>query len=329
MLEVDGAPLLETKSLRKEFPVGGGLVRRLRSGEGGTLVAVDDVSLSVDRGRTLGLVGESGSGKSTLGRLILQLHEPTSGEILYRGRSVLGRGARETRELRRKIQVVFQDPYSSLNPTMSVRQTLTEVLTVHRICDKSVRNERIDELLERVGLTPEDADRRPRNFSGGQRQRVAIARALAVAPEFVVADEAVSALDVSVQAQVLNLFMRLQDELGLTYLFISHDLSVMRHISQNVAVMYLGKVVERAPTKELFAEPLHPYTQALMKAAPKPVPRRHDPVPAVTGDIPSPIDRPSGCHFHPRCKHAMPICRETFPELRTPGPERAVACHLY
>jgi len=324
----DAAPLVETRSLTKHFPVRGGVARRLRGHRPGAIVAVEDVSLAIRRGETVGLVGESGSGKSTFGRLLLQLYRPTAGDILFEGRSVLGQSERRTRELRKRIQVIFQDPYSSLNPTMTVRQMLNEVLSVHRIVPKEIRDARVTELLERVGLAPEFAGRRPHQFSGGQRQRIGIARALAVEPEFIVADEAVSALDVSVRAQVLNLMMRLQEELGLTYLFISHDLTVMRHISEHVAVMYLGRVVELSPTETLFAEPLHPYTQALLKAAPTPKPRRKEITPAVSGDIPSPIDRPSGCHFHPRCKFVMPICRTEYPALRRVGGS-VVACHLY
>jgi oligopeptide transport system ATP-binding protein len=324
----EATPLVETRGLTKHFPIHGGMARRLRGHARAAIVAVEDVSLAIRLGETVGLVGESGSGKSTFGRLLLQLYPPTSGDILFEGRSVLGQSERRTRELRRRIQVIFQDPYSSLNPTMTVRQMLAEVLAVHRIVPRDLRDPRIAELLERVGLAPEFAGRRPHQFSGGQRQRVGIARALAVEPEFIVADEAVSALDVSVRAQVLNLLMRLQEELGLTYLFISHDLTVMRHISQHVAVMYLGRVVEYSPTETLFAEPLHPYTQALLKAAPTPKPRRKEITPAVSGDIPSPIDRPSGCHFHPRCKFAMSICRTDYPALRRVG-SAVVACHLY
>jgi oligopeptide transport system ATP-binding protein len=318
--------LLETRELTKHFQQRGGLAR-LR-GQDRPLVAVEDVSLSIERGETLGLVGESGSGKSTFGRLLLQLEKPTSGDILFEGQSVLDRGERSARELRKRIQVIFQDPYSSLNPTMTVRQMLDEVLSVHRIVPKEARAARVVDLLERVGLAPEFAGRRPHQFSGGQRQRIGIARALAVEPEFIVADEAVSALDVSVQAQVLNLMMRLQEELGLTYLFISHNLTVMRHISEHVAVMYLGRIVEQSPTETLFAEPLHPYTQALLKAAPKPEPRRRAITPAVSGDIPSPVDRPAGCHFHPRCRFAMDICRVEYPAARRVG-DAVVACHLY
>ena len=320
--------LLETRNVSKHYSAGAGLARSLARRPPEVLRAVDDVSLRIERGETLGLVGESGSGKSTLGRLVLQLEPPTSGDILYEGRSVLGRRARETRELRKRIQVVFQDPYSSLNPTMTVRQTLEEVLKVHRLAPAGSRRERVEELLETVGLAQGAADRKPHQFSGGQRQRIGIARALAVEPEFIVADEAVSALDVSVQAQVLNLMVKLQDELGLTYLFIAHNLAVMRHISRNVAVMYLGRIVEHSPTVDLFREPLHPYTQALMKAAPAPVARRKSMTPALTGDMPNPISPPSGCHFHPRCPHTMDVCRSVYPATRVVQ-GRSVACHLY
>jgi oligopeptide transport system ATP-binding protein len=322
-------PLVETRGLTKEFAVGSSLARALTRRPREALVAVDGVSLSIQRGETLGVVGESGSGKSTLGRLLLQLERPSSGDILFDGTSIIDAGGQARRRLRKRVQVVFQDPYSSLNPTMTVRQTLSEVLSVHDIGTKESRDARIDDLLDRVGLSPTLANRRPRQFSGGQRQRIGIARALAVEPEFVVADEAVSALDVSIQAQVLNLLMRLQDELGLTYLFISHNLSVARHISNSIAVMYLGRIVEHAPTDDLFAEPLHPYTQALFRAAPKPIPRRKTITPAITGDIPNPIDRPAGCHFHPRCPFVMDICREEYPEARAPVPSRMVRCHLY
>jgi len=321
--------LLEIRNVSKHYAAGRGLGRSLGRRPAEVLRAVDDVSVRIERGETLGLVGESGSGKSTLGRLVLQLEPPTSGDILYAGQSVLGRRARETRELRKRIQVVFQDPYSSLNPTMTVRQTLEEVLKVHRLAPRDLRRDRVEELLDTVGLPAAAADRKPHQFSGGQRQRIGIARALAVEPEFIVADEAVSALDVSVQAQVLNLMTRLQDELGLTYLFIAHNLAVMRHISRNVAVMYLGRIVEHSPTADLFREPLHPYTQALMKAAPAPVARRKSITPALTGDMPNPISPPTGCHFHPRCPHAMDVCRRDAPVMKEVAPGHFAACHLH
>lgn len=322
--------LVETKNLFKEYRVGGGIQRLFGGrGDGGKLVAVDDVSISIARGETLGLVGESGSGKTTLGRLLLQLERPTAGDIFFDGASVLRSNTATKRRLRKRIQVVFQDPYSSLNPSMTVEQTLGEVLAVHKIGTRETRKTQINELLELVGLSSSLADRRPHQFSGGQRQRIGIARALAVEPEFVVADEAVSALDVSIQAQVLNLLMKLQDELELTYLFVSHNLSVARHISSTIAVMYLGRIVEQAPADQLFADPLHPYTQALVRAAPKPIPRRKTAHPAVGGDIPNPIDRPQGCHFHPRCPLVMDICRTVAPTASSARPGRLVECHLY
>jgi oligopeptide/dipeptide ABC transporter ATP-binding protein len=322
-------PLLEARGVCKHFVLADSLLWRLRRQPPVTLKAVDGVSLSIYRGETVGLVGESGCGKSTFGRLLLRLHEPTAGQIYHNGVNILGHDARATRELRTRMQVVFQDPYSSLNPTMTVRQMLEEVLAVHKLCPPSERRTRVAALLEMVGLAPDLADRKPHQFSGGQRQRLAIARALAVQPDFIVADEAVSALDVSVQAQVLNLLMRLQDDLGLTYLFIAHNLGVVQHISRRVAVMYLGRIVEVAPTAELFAAPLHPYTQALLRAVPKPVPRRKTATPALEGDPPNPVHRPAGCHFHPRCPHAMPICTAEYPVLRAVAPGRTVACHLY
>jgi len=325
----NAAPLLEARGVSKEFVLADNVLRRLRGLPAVTLKAVDDVSLAMQRGETVGLVGESGCGKSTFGRLLLRLYEPTAGQILLDGVDIMARDARTMRTLRTKVQVVFQDPYSSLNPTMTVRQALEEVLSVHRVCAPNERHARVDELLEMVGLSKDMSARKPHQFSGGQRQRIGIARALAVRPEFIVADEAVSALDVSVQAQVLNLMMRLQDELGLTYLFIAHNLAVVQHISQRVAVMYLGKIVELAPTRELFAEPLHPYTQALLRAVPKPVPRKRAARAALEGDPPNPVNRPSGCHFHPRCPHAMPICRTEYPALRQTAERRMVACHLY
>ena len=252
---MSSAPLLEARGVSKEFVLADGLVRRMRGRPAETLKAVDDVSLTIERGETVGLVGESGCGKSTFGRLLLRLYEPTAGQIFHNGINILGHDARATRELRTKIQVVFQDPYSSLNPTMTVRQMIEEVLKVHKVCPPEARTERVGELLEMVGLSRDMAARKPHQFSGGQRQRIGIARALAVGPDFIVADEAVSALDVSVQAQVLNLMMHLQEDLGLTYLFIAHNLGVVQHISQRVAVMYLGKIVELAFQSTLVGNP--------------------------------------------------------------------------
>jgi oligopeptide/dipeptide ABC transporter ATP-binding protein len=322
----DDVPLVEATSLSKRYPQHRSLYGRARGRELETLRAVDHVSLRIMRGDTVGLVGESGCGKSTLGRLLLHLERPSDGEVRYDGAVVDAAGVAR---IRRKAQIIFQDPFSSLNPRKSVRKAIEEVLAVHRLCPRAERKARVDELLERVGLSPTLADRRPRQFSGGQRQRIGIARALAVGPEFIVADEPVSALDVSVQAQVLNLLVELQEQLGLTYLFISHNLGVVRHLSRRVVVMYLGKVVEESPTTELFDKPLHPYTQALMQAVPNLDPDEAVPTPAVEGDLPNAIHPPSGCHFHPRCPHAMDVCRSEYPVLQEVAPRRFVACHLY
>ena len=290
---------------------------------------MDGVSLAIRRGETLALVGETGSGKTTYGRLLLGLYRPTSGDILYQGKSVLDRKSAAAQAVRRQVQGVFQDPYSSLNPTMTVGQILSEVLKVHRVVEPRARAQKVAELLETVGLSPSQAARRPMAFSGGERQRVGIARALAVGPEVVIADEPLSALDVSIQAQVLNLMIRLQDERGLTYLFVTHDLDVARHISQRTAVLYLGRVVEYAPTESIFAGPLHPYTQVLVRAAPRLTVHRKTVRPSLTGDMPNAIDRPPGCHFHPRCPLAMPVCREVEPRVLQLPDSRPVACHLH
>jgi peptide/nickel transport system ATP-binding protein len=319
-------PLVEAVGLSKRYELHGHMLGRVRREERESVRAVDDVSLRIMRGDTVGLVGESGCGKSTFGRLLLQLEPPTAGEVRYEGEVVDKDGVTA---LRRKAQIIFQDPFSSLNPRKTVRRAIEEVLAVHRICPREARKARVEELLERVGLSPDMAGRRPRQFSGGQRQRVGIARALAVDPEFIVADEPVSALDVSVQAQVLNLLVELQEQLDLTYLFISHNLGVVRHLSRRVVVMYLGKVVEDAPTSELFEQPLHPYTQALMQAVPQIDPDHIVEAAAVEGDLPNPIHPPSGCHFHPRCPFAMDVCRSEYPSLRRVSPRRVVACHLY
>ncbi len=323
--ETVSSPVLETRDVARYFSAGRDSLGRAKP----VLKAVDGVSLAIQRGETLALVGETGSGKTTYGRLLLGLYRPTSGDILYRGASILDRKSEAAKSVRRQIQGVFQDPYSSLNPTMTVGQSLTEVLTVHHVVSRSERAQRVADLLTTVGLSPSQADRRPHAFSGGERQRVGIARALAVEPEVVIADEPLSALDVSIQAQVLNLMIRLQDERGLTYLFVTHDLDVARHISQRTAVLYLGRVVEVAPTADIFSDPLHPYTQALVRAAPRLTTRRKATKPALTGDLPNAFDRPSGCHFHPRCPLAMPICREREPVVLHLGSGRSVACHLH
>ena len=324
MAERPRETIVEARGVRREYPLRRGIVRILRRQPRETLRAVDDVSLRIVRGETLALVGESGCGKSTFGRLLLQLEKPTGGEIIYDGLLAGSNGG-----IRRKAQIIFQDPYSSLNPRKTVRSTLEDVLSVHNLCPRAEQTQRVDELLSRVGLSAELGDRRPHQLSGGQRQRVGIARALAVDPEFVVADEAVSALDVSVQAQVLNLLVKLQEELHLTYLFISHNLGVVRHVSQRVAVMYLGRIVEEAPTRELFKRPLHPYTQALLEAVPSLDPDVVTETVAVEGDLPNAIDPPSGCHFHPRCPAVMDVCRREYPAHRTVSAGRVVACHLY
>jgi oligopeptide transport system ATP-binding protein len=329
MSDATPPPLLEAEHLSKGYVLRDNPVRRLRGLSAEVLRAVDDVSLLIQRGETVGLVGESGCGKSTFGRLLLQLEEPTSGRIRYEGIVIGSKDARAVARVRRKIQIIFQDPYSSLNPRKTVRRALEEVLTVHKLCPPRERRAQVDALLERVGLSPDMAGRKPHQFSGGQRQRIGIARALAVQPEFIVADEPVSALDVSIQAQVLNLMMRLQEDLALTYLFISHNLGIVRHVSQRVAVMYLGKIVELAPTAELFAEPLHPYTQALLRAVPSLNPDQTSETVAVEGDLPNPIKPPTGCHFHPRCPFAMDICRKEYPRPRDVGRNRTVACHLF
>jgi oligopeptide/dipeptide ABC transporter ATP-binding protein len=322
-----GDVLLEVRHLVKHFTVSGGLF----GGPAGLVRAVDDVSFSIKRGETLGLVGESGCGKTTTGRCILQLERPTSGQVIFEGRDLTGLDLAELRPIRRRMQVIFQDPYSSLNPRMTVGQILAEPLSVHGIVPTARgRRERVRELLHRVGLLPQHGERYPHQLSGGQRQRVGIARALAVEPKLIVCDEPVSALDVSIQAQIINLLEDLQAELGLTYLFIAHDLAVVRHISDRVAVMYLGKIVEVADRIELYDRPLHPYTQALLAAVPIPDPqveatraRR-----VLGGEVPSPLNPPSGCVFHPRCPIAVEKCQGEIPPLREITPGHWAACLL-
>jgi oligopeptide/dipeptide ABC transporter ATP-binding protein len=316
-------PLLELRGVRKSFSVSrGSFGRRAR------LVAVDDVALEVAPGETLGLVGESGCGKSTLARLALRLIEPDAGEIRFDGRDLRALGRSEMRATRRYLQIVFQDPFASLNPRMTVGETIGEGLRVHRLARGAALEARVAELLEIVGLSPDHAARYPHEFSGGQRQRIGIARALALEPRLVVADEPVSSLDVSIQAQILNLLLDLQERFGLAYLFISHDLRVVRHLSRRVAVMYLGRIVETAPAAELYARPQHPYTEALLAAVPVPDPSRRHARVALAGDVPSPIDPPPGCPFHPRCPKAIDRCKVERPQLREVGRGQLSACHL-
>ncbi|HEV7733008.1 MAG TPA: dipeptide ABC transporter ATP-binding protein [Candidatus Binatia bacterium] len=319
------APLVEVRDLRKHFPLGGGLFRR----GSGVVRAVEGVTFNIRPGETLGLVGESGCGKSTLGRLILRLIEPTSGDVRFEGRSLYELGARELRAMRRAMQIVFQDPYGSLNPRMRVAQIVGEGLVIHGMGTRAEREQRVRELLTLVGLPADAGDRYPHEFSGGQRQRIGIARALAVEPRFIVADEAVSALDVSIQAQILNLLQDLKRRLGLTMLFISHDLRVVEHLSDRVAIMYLGRIVEIGPREQVYGDPRHPYTRALLSAVPVPDPRRQVDRVAVTGDIPSPVAPPTGCAFHPRCPHAMQVCHQVVPPLERGRSGRAVACHVF
>jgi oligopeptide/dipeptide ABC transporter ATP-binding protein len=318
--------LLEIEALRVHYELRGGVARRARGLPREVLRAVDDVDLVIAQGETLGLVGESGCGKSTLGRAIVGLETPVSGSVRFRGEPLTaGRGRRE----RRRIQMVFQDPYSSLNPRMTVRQTLAELLRAHRMVPKAAVDARCRELLDLVGLGPRALDAHPGQFSGGQRQRVAIARALALEPELLVADEPVSALDVSVQATVLNLLDELRAKLGLTVLLIAHNMAVVRHVSDRVAVMYLGRIVETAPTDELFTNPRHPYTRGLLTAVPRLVPGRASTSEGVAGDPPSPIDLPTGCRFHPRCPLAQePLCSTADPVLEEGGPAHLAACHF-
>jgi oligopeptide/dipeptide ABC transporter ATP-binding protein len=316
------APLLRVEGLSKHFPVTRGVLGRTV----GHVRAVDDVSFDVARGETLGLVGESGSGKTTVGRSILRLIEPTAGRVTFDGVDVLGAGARELRRLRRSMQIVFQDPYSSLNPRMRVVDLVGEALEVHGLARGPEVERRVAALLTRVGLSPSALNRYPHEFSGGQRQRIGVARAIALEPKLIVCDEPVSALDVSIQAQVVNLLAALGRELELSYLFIAHDLSVVRHLSHRIAVMYLGEIVELAPTERLFAAPSHPYTRALLSAIPVPDPRRPPRRLVLTGDIPSPINPPSGCRFHTRCPAVMERCRSEPPPPYTPEPRHQVRC---
>ena len=317
-------PLLEGFNLCKTFEV-----KRRMGSPRAWVHALDDVSLAINFGETLGLVGESGCGKSTVGRTLLRLIEPDSGSIWFDGEDITHAIPLRMRALRKRIQIVFQDPYASLDPRLTVYGTLAEVLKVHRICPAAEIPGRVAGLLERVGLPQAAAHRYPHEFSGGQRQRIGIARSLSVGPDLIVADEAVSALDVSIQAQILDLLGRLKDEHGLSYLFISHDLGVVRYFCQTAAVMYLGRIVETGPVGRVFDDPLHPYTRMLRQASPVPDPAIARDTVQVTGEVPSPLDPPAGCHFHPRCPLAMPVCREIRPPLCDAGGGRKVACHLH
>ncbi|OKP95746.1 ABC transporter ATP-binding protein [Paenibacillus sp. P46E] len=317
--------ILEVRNLKKHYPIRKGFFAK----QVGAVKAVDGITLSVEQGETLAVVGESGCGKSTTGRTILRLIEPTEGEIMFNGTDVRSLDTEQLRRFRTDMQMVFQDPYASLDPRWTVQRILEEPLRTHEAGKNSELKSRVEQLMEVVGLSPYQAHRFPHEFSGGQRQRIGIARALALNPKFIVCDEPVSALDVSIQAQVLNLMQDLQEQYGLTYMFISHDLSVVKFISDRVAVMYLGRIVELAPTKDLFAKPLHPYTQALMSAVPVPNPGLKKSRIVLTGDVPNPETPPSGCAFHPRCPFAMDKCRKDEPVLRELDSGHQVSCHLY
>jgi oligopeptide transport system ATP-binding protein len=318
-------PLLEIRHVKKYFPIKKGVFQR----EVARVRAVDDVTFAVREGETLGLVGESGCGKSTLGRTIIRLLEPTEGQIIFEGRQIGHLGARSMRPLRRQMQMVFQDPYASLNPRKRVGTIVSDPMKIHNLGNAAERKRRVGEILETVGLSPEHYNRFPHEFSGGQRQRIGIARALALRPKLIVADEPVSALDVSIQSQMLNLLDDLQNELHLTYIFIAHDLGVVRHVSDRIAVMYLGKLVELAPAEELYVKPIMPYTEALLSAVPIPDPdlaEKRERI-VLVGDVPSPINPPTGCRFHPRCRYATDVCQQLEPPLVDYGNGHLAACH--
>lgn len=316
--------LLEIKNLKKWF-----VSNKSGIGKKEMIKAIDGISFTVKKRETLSLVGESGCGKTTTGKVVLKILEPTSGSILFKGEDISKLHRKKMMKYRKKMMIIYQDPFGSLDPRMTVKKTIMEPMEVHKIGTKKEREERVIELMEKVGLSPDYKNRYPHEFSGGQRQRIGIARALATNPEFIVADEPVSALDVSIQAQIINLLKDLQKEFGLTLLFISHDLSVVKHISNRVAVMYLGKIVEIAKKKELFDNPKHPYTLALLSAIPIPNPKAKKKEIILQGDLPSPINPPNGCRFHTRCPFVKPICKEEEPVLKEVGNEHFVACHLF
>lgn len=323
----ENGTLIRVDKLTKHFPITRGIVVQRVIG---AVQAVDNVTFDIRKGETLGLVGESGCGKSTTGRTILQLHRPTSGKVYFEDQDLTELKGEGLRQMRRNMQMIFQDPYASLNPRMTISSIIAEPLEVHGIGNAKERREKVKELLQLVGLSPHFINRYPHEFSGGQRQRIGVARALALQPDFIVCDEPISALDVSIQAQVVNLLEELQEKFGLTYLFIAHDLSMVRHISDRTAVMYLGKIVELATRDELYTHPLHPYTQALLSAVPVPNPaieRKRQRI-ILEGDVPSPANPPSGCRFNPRCPVAIDICSEVDPEWREVGPGHWVACHV-
>lgn len=326
------SPIIEVRNVSKRFvetlDVAARIARRLGARVQEEVVyAVDDVSIAIDEGEVVGLVGESGCGKSTIGRMIAGILAPTSGQILYRGRDLARMDPERVREAALKVQMIFQDPFASLNPRMRVGDIVGEAPLVHGIIEKAEFDDYVDDVMGRCGLDPGFKRRYPHQFSGGQRQRIGIARALAVKPEFIVCDESVAALDVSIQAQILNLFMELRESLKLTYLFISHDLGVVEHLSDRVVIMYLGRVVESTRTETLFGGPNHPYTQALLREVPR-LESRHSEFQPISGEIPSPLDPPPGCHFHPRCPHALERCRSEAPVLKEIGPRWHAACHL-
>jgi oligopeptide/dipeptide ABC transporter ATP-binding protein len=317
-------PLLSVQHLKKWFDAG-----KSKVGKKEVLMAVDDVSFSINRGEVLGLVGESGCGKTTCGKTILRILDPDGGRIDFDGHDITSLTPKQMEPFRRRMMVIYQDPFGSLDPRMTIGKTIAEPMIVHRTVPKSERMERVAEIMGKVGLVPDQIDRYPHEFSGGQRQRIGIARALATNPDFIVADESVSALDVSIQAQIINLLQDLQQEFSITLLFIAHDLSVIKHISDRVAVMYLGKIVETADKKALFDDPKHPYTQALLSAIPVPDPKKRKKGRILMGDVPSPINPPEGCRFHPRCAHRMNVCDKKEPEQKETAPGHLVSCFLY